>query len=408
MRGSPRQNSMMVGMPWISKAWATCGFLSTFTFTVRMRPWFSRARRSIVGETILHGPHHSAQKSTSTGISEIRTSSKNDPGSPFTRPALITAKILTAGTPCNSIEESVQSPHVRAAAYPHPGRSPRALPRSQRHRKPESARAVRGSGDAALRPRLRRGRGEMGHHRARARHRLREIPRAALPQEPGNPCRGGMAPRVHPRRCEPWMGHLLRRGAHRADGEGPLRGGRAHRPREGLRAHAAVAEHPRHGGLLREKKVEGCEVRGRGQSWHHREGRRDDWRRDRRADRADDPRYAARGTADRTGGDSRPRMTPPGRAAPCPEPTRGSAGLPVTSPRRIGPHRRAGGFRSARPALLLSEPPLPRRTGCAPLPACPRSTLPHTRRETRPRSRWCPPPARGTPAGDRPRPAPPR
>src|SRR5208337_174245 len=99
MRGSPRQNSMIVGMPWTSKAWATCGFLSTFTFTVRMRPRFSRASRSIVGETILHGPHHSAQKSTSTGISEIRTSSKKDPGSPFARPALISAKILTAGTP---------------------------------------------------------------------------------------------------------------------------------------------------------------------------------------------------------------------------------------------------------------------------------------------------------------------
>src|SRR5438477_11659535 len=43
--------------------------LPTFTF-----PSYSLASSSTIGPIILQGPHHSAQKSTSTGVSDLSTS----------------------------------------------------------------------------------------------------------------------------------------------------------------------------------------------------------------------------------------------------------------------------------------------------------------------------------------------
>src|SRR3954447_11003161 len=44
------------------------GASSVLSFTTFRRPGMPRATRSTIGETIRHGPHHGAQKSTRTGI----------------------------------------------------------------------------------------------------------------------------------------------------------------------------------------------------------------------------------------------------------------------------------------------------------------------------------------------------
>ena len=54
---------------------ATPGLLSTSHFTTRALPEYSFDISSIMGATILQGPHHSAQKSTTTGLSELMTNS---------------------------------------------------------------------------------------------------------------------------------------------------------------------------------------------------------------------------------------------------------------------------------------------------------------------------------------------
>src|SRR5688572_8880190 len=53
---------------------ATRGFSSTFIFTTEILSACSPAISSRIGETWRHGPHHSAQKSTTTGLSADRTS----------------------------------------------------------------------------------------------------------------------------------------------------------------------------------------------------------------------------------------------------------------------------------------------------------------------------------------------
>src|SRR4051812_37669067 len=45
------------------------GLVSEFTFTSLKRPPYSRSSFSRSGPSALHGPHHGAQKSTSTGTS---------------------------------------------------------------------------------------------------------------------------------------------------------------------------------------------------------------------------------------------------------------------------------------------------------------------------------------------------
>src|SRR6202012_1659769 len=51
------------------------GLLSTFTLPTTALPLYSLAISSTTGPTIRHGPHHSAQKSTKTGLSDLRTNS---------------------------------------------------------------------------------------------------------------------------------------------------------------------------------------------------------------------------------------------------------------------------------------------------------------------------------------------
>src|SRR6266513_6425424 len=52
-------------MPRIMKRPGTLGFSSTFIFATATRPSYSVAIASTVGASRRHGPHHSAQKSTS-------------------------------------------------------------------------------------------------------------------------------------------------------------------------------------------------------------------------------------------------------------------------------------------------------------------------------------------------------
>src|SRR5262245_41184262 len=53
---------------------ASAGCSSTFTFATTAWPCRSRAISSSAGASILHGPHHSAQKSTRTGRLDWSTS----------------------------------------------------------------------------------------------------------------------------------------------------------------------------------------------------------------------------------------------------------------------------------------------------------------------------------------------
>src|SRR3990172_7854495 len=56
-------------------AWDRPGLASTSTLTTSTEPSYFAASFSISGATILHGPHQAAQKSTTTGRSDLRTSS---------------------------------------------------------------------------------------------------------------------------------------------------------------------------------------------------------------------------------------------------------------------------------------------------------------------------------------------
>src|SRR6185312_16201342 len=51
-----------------------CWFWSMFTLTTRSLPSYCWASASSIGAMALHGPHHSAQKSSSTGVSDFSTS----------------------------------------------------------------------------------------------------------------------------------------------------------------------------------------------------------------------------------------------------------------------------------------------------------------------------------------------
>ena len=53
---------------------ASTGLASMSSLATVSRSWYSFATSSSTGANILHGPHHSAQKSTSTGLPDLRTS----------------------------------------------------------------------------------------------------------------------------------------------------------------------------------------------------------------------------------------------------------------------------------------------------------------------------------------------
>jgi hypothetical protein len=57
---------------------AVAGFSSTLSFATRRRPAISTASSSMTGAIILHGWHHAAHASSSTGSPERSTSAEND------------------------------------------------------------------------------------------------------------------------------------------------------------------------------------------------------------------------------------------------------------------------------------------------------------------------------------------
>ena len=65
------------GIPLTPIDAAALGFVSTSTFAIFTLPSYSVDNSSKAGPICLHGPHHSAQKSTTTGIVELRTSVSN-------------------------------------------------------------------------------------------------------------------------------------------------------------------------------------------------------------------------------------------------------------------------------------------------------------------------------------------
>ena len=62
-------------MPYLG---GICKFSSTLIFAIVMRPSYSFAISSKTGARVLHGPHHSAQKSTKTGLEELITSASKE------------------------------------------------------------------------------------------------------------------------------------------------------------------------------------------------------------------------------------------------------------------------------------------------------------------------------------------
>src|SRR6266702_3864770 len=75
---SPPWKTLIVGIETMPYEAATRGFSSTLSFTTVMSSLCSLAISSRIGETARQGPHHSAQKSTMTVLSLLRTSTSNE------------------------------------------------------------------------------------------------------------------------------------------------------------------------------------------------------------------------------------------------------------------------------------------------------------------------------------------
>ena len=65
----PSLNALTAGMPWMPNAAASCWLASVSSLASATSPSCSFASASSTGVSWRHGPHHSAQKSTTTGIS---------------------------------------------------------------------------------------------------------------------------------------------------------------------------------------------------------------------------------------------------------------------------------------------------------------------------------------------------
>src|SRR5918911_3211377 len=70
----PFLKRMSVGMPLMPYCCETAGLSSTLSLTTVALPAYFSATASTVGASMRHGAHHCAQKSTSTGLSDLRTS----------------------------------------------------------------------------------------------------------------------------------------------------------------------------------------------------------------------------------------------------------------------------------------------------------------------------------------------
>src|ERR1700712_339198 len=91
LTASPPLNIVSVGTDITRYARAVSGFSSMLTFTIWTLSPISLAISASSGSTLRHGAHHSAQKSTSTGLSDCRTS--------LTNVASVTALVAPTGDP---------------------------------------------------------------------------------------------------------------------------------------------------------------------------------------------------------------------------------------------------------------------------------------------------------------------
>ena len=65
---APSRKALTAGIPWTSKRAASDWLASTSTFASRTRPPREASAASSAGVRVRQGPHHSAQKSTTTGV----------------------------------------------------------------------------------------------------------------------------------------------------------------------------------------------------------------------------------------------------------------------------------------------------------------------------------------------------
>src|SRR5262249_38169094 len=83
---SPFLNSISVGIDMMPYLAAVAGFSSTLSFTIFTLPFIEPAISSSAGAIILHGPHHSAQKSTTTGSALLSTWASKSESDTFETP----------------------------------------------------------------------------------------------------------------------------------------------------------------------------------------------------------------------------------------------------------------------------------------------------------------------------------
>src|SRR4051812_50094174 len=88
-------------MPYFA---AVAGFSSTLSFTILTLPFIDPAISSSAGPIMRQGPHHSAQKSTTTGSAHFSTSFSKSESETFETPMghLVVAVVwgLGGGGPC--------------------------------------------------------------------------------------------------------------------------------------------------------------------------------------------------------------------------------------------------------------------------------------------------------------------
>src|SRR6202023_3889455 len=93
----PFLNRIRVGMPRMLNLGGVLGFSSMLSLAMRILSLYVSAISSRMGAIILQGPHHSAQKSNRTGLSDLRTSLSNVASLVWTILGLLTADIPPFG-----------------------------------------------------------------------------------------------------------------------------------------------------------------------------------------------------------------------------------------------------------------------------------------------------------------------
>src|SRR6202044_309840 len=93
----PFLNRISVGMPRMLNLGGVAGLSSMLSLAIRILSLYWSAISSRMGAIILQGPHHSAQKSSNTGLSDFNTSLSNVASLVWTILGLLTAEIPPLG-----------------------------------------------------------------------------------------------------------------------------------------------------------------------------------------------------------------------------------------------------------------------------------------------------------------------